>query len=126
MNTSFHMIITHVFDLKGRGIIIDGEAQTGILRTGDTVRIYGQGQPDIITQVNGIGILNVSPGIPRYMSPLFFRHIDPSQIVAGMVIEAQPQPSDAAPRLDARKSVMARLKTCVSKVSAWARTVWGS
>lgn len=40
----FRMVIEDVFDVKGRGVVVVGRIETGILREGDATIISGEGE----------------------------------------------------------------------------------
>ena len=95
INAPFRMPIDDVFVIKGRGLIVIGQVQSGTLRKGDPVLITGGSKPDITTSdvtttVTAFEGFIRDPdnwvAMPGDNTAILLRELDKEQVEIGMLV----------------------------------------
>jgi elongation factor Tu len=87
----FRMVIEDVFNIKGRGVVVTGRVETGLLEKGDAVFITG-GEIPIPSTVNAIEMFG-SPEMAWAGDNvgLLLRSVERDYVKRGMVITKQDE-----------------------------------
>ncbi len=85
----FLMPVEDVFTITGRGTVVTGRIERGIVRTGDSVELVGLGS-DVNTVVTGVEMFRktLDEGQAGDNAGLLLRGVDKEQVERGMVISA--------------------------------------
>jgi elongation factor Tu len=99
---SFLLPIDDVFSIQGRGIVVTGMVERGLLRVGETVELLGVGQRLSVT-CRGIEIFRgtLTVAHPGDCVGILLQGVERSQVSAGMVL-ASPRSVDLASRFRGR------------------------
>uniref|UniRef100_A0A7S1KNI7 Elongation factor Tu n=1 Tax=Percolomonas cosmopolitus TaxID=63605 RepID=A0A7S1KNI7_9EUKA len=86
----FAMPIESVFNISGRGTVVTGKADTGVLKTGDTVDVVGYGATPLRGQITGIEMFHkiVDQAQAGDNLGLLIKGADKSNVRRGMIVAA--------------------------------------
>lgn len=83
----FRMIITDVFTIKNRGVVVVGKIESGELNKNDSVLLIGQ---DKVIRVTVSGIEMINPLVPRTNTTgLLLRNLQREDVEIGMIVTTE-------------------------------------
>lgn len=90
INSPFVMPIDAIFVIKGRGLIIIGQVQSGTLRKGDSILLTGGSKPDVTTTVTAFEMFikdhDTWVAMPGDNTAILLRELDKEQVEIGMIV----------------------------------------
>ncbi len=91
MDKPFMMPVEDVFSIKGRGTVVTGRVERGVVKTGETVDIVGLREKNMSTVVTGVEMFHkiLDQGQAGDNVGLLLRGIDREEVERGMVV-AEP------------------------------------
>ena len=90
LDQPFMMPVEDVFSIKGRGTVVTGKIDRGVVKTGETVDIVGMREKTVSTVVTGVEMFHkiLDRGQAGDNVGLLLRGIDREDVERGMVIAA--------------------------------------
>ncbi len=91
MGKPFMMSVEDVFSIKGRGTVVTGRIERGMVKSGETVEIVGLREQSVSTVVTGVEMFHktLDEGQAGDNVGLLLRGIDREDVERGMVVAAQ-------------------------------------
>jgi translation elongation factor EF-Tu-like GTPase len=91
INKQFVMPIEDIFVAKGRGLLLVGRVQSGMVRKGDAISIIGGTKPNISTYIAGFeGFMHDHDNwvaMPNDNTAILVRDVESDQLEVGMIIK---------------------------------------
>jgi len=103
------MAVEDAFNIAGRGVVVTGHIERGLIKTGDAVEVVGLSDKIIRSTINSIELFNrdVTEGKKGENVGLLLKGVELSQIKRGMVI---CKPGSEKPYTEFRASITLKTK----------------